>query len=483
MKFADLGLRPEILRAVDRAGYETATPIQERAIPAVLDGQDLIACAQTGTGKTAAFLLPILQRLGGSRPCRAPRALVVTPTRELAAQITEAARQYGCYLRLRSTVIFGGVGMEPQERRLRGGLDLLVATPGRLLDHLGRGHARLDRIETLVLDEADRMLDMGFLPDIRRILKALPETRQNLFFSATMPDEIERLIRRTATNPTVIEVTRRATPVGAIRQVVHPVAMTSKKDLLKTLLESADMGPTLVFTRTKARANQLVRRLETSPPAGCRNPWQQESERTDPRARRLPRRQDRHADCHRHRGARYRRRGNQSRRQLRSPARPRRLRAPHRPHRAGRGERACGHAGGARGAAATGCDRATGRELDPTRDGGGVRSDARHASTLAPSPAAPPEAAQPATWGRARPRRGARQGGGARPSAPAPRSLIPDQRGRPRSPHDRRWRRYSSKWISAIAIPLSPATAYSRKTRPLAASSKIAGSRSWLTCP
>ena len=264
MKFADLGLRPEILRAVDRAGYETATPIQERAIPAVLDGQDLIACAQTGTGKTAAFLLPILQRLGGSRPCRPPRALVVTPTRELAAQIMEAARQYGCYLRLRSTAIFGGVGMEPQERRLRGGLDLLVATPGRLLDHLGRGHARLDRIETLVLDEADRMLDMGFLPDIRRILKALPETRQNLFFSATMPDEIERLIRRTATNPTVIEVTRRATPVGAIRQVVHPVAMTSKKDLLKTLLESADMGPTLVFTRTKARANQLVRRLETS---------------------------------------------------------------------------------------------------------------------------------------------------------------------------------------------------------------------------
>ncbi len=264
MQFADLGLRPEILRAVARAGYETATPIQARAIPAALEGQDLIACAQTGTGKTAAFLLPILQRLGNGRPCRPPRALVVTPTRELAAQIMEAARQYGCYLRLRSTAIFGGVGMEPQERRLRGGLDLLVATPGRLLDHLGRGNARLDRVETLVLDEADRMLDMGFLPDVRRILEALPETRQNLFFSATMPDEIERLIRRTATNPTVIEVTRRATPVGAIRQVVHPVAMTSKKDLLKTLLESADMGPTLVFTRTKARANQLVRRLETS---------------------------------------------------------------------------------------------------------------------------------------------------------------------------------------------------------------------------
>ena len=264
MQFADLGLRPEILRAVARAGYETATPIQAQAIPAALDGQDLIACAQTGTGKTAAFLLPILQRLGSGRPCRPPRALVVTPTRELAAQITEAARQYGCYLRLRSTVVFGGVGMEPQERRLRGGLDLLVATPGRLLDHLGRGHARLDRVETVVLDEADRMLDMGFLPDVRRILEALPESRQNLFFSATMPDEIERLIRRTATNPTVIEVTRRATPVDAIRQVVHPVAMTSKKDLLKTLLERADMGPTLVFTRTKARADQLARRLEKS---------------------------------------------------------------------------------------------------------------------------------------------------------------------------------------------------------------------------
>ena len=264
MKFSELGLRPELLRAVDRAGYETTTPIQERAIPAVLDGQDLIACAQTGTGKTAAFLLPILQHLAGGRPSRPPRALVVTPTRELAAQITEAARQYGCYMRLRSAVIFGGVGMEPQERRLRAGLDLLVATPGRLLDHFRRGHAQLDRVEVVVLDEADRMLDMGFLPDIRRILAALPKTRQNLFFSATMPDEIEALIRRTAKNPTVIEVTRRATPVSAVTQVVHPVAMTSKKDLLASLLDRAEMGPTLVFTRTKARANQLVRRLESS---------------------------------------------------------------------------------------------------------------------------------------------------------------------------------------------------------------------------
>lgn len=264
MTFAELGLRPELLRAVDGVGYTTTTPIQARAIPAVLDGRDLIACAQTGTGKTAAFLLPILQRLAGSRPSRRPRALVVTPTRELAAQIGEAALRYGRHLRLRSTVIFGGVGIEPQQRRLHAGLDLLVATPGRLLDHFGRGHAHLDRVEIVVLDEADRMLDMGFLPDIRRILNALPATRQSLFFSATMPDEIEALIRRTTSNPTIVEVSRRATPVSAIKQVVHPVAMTSKKDLLATLLQRADLGPTLVFTRTKARANQLVRRLEKS---------------------------------------------------------------------------------------------------------------------------------------------------------------------------------------------------------------------------
>ncbi len=264
MKFAELGLRPEILRAVDGIGHTSATPIQERAIPAVLDGRDLIGCAQTGTGKTAAFLLPILQRLAGGRPSRHPRALVVTPTRELAAQIGEAALQYGRHLRLRSGVIFGGVGFEPQQRRLRAGLDLLVATPGRLLDHFGRGQAHLDRVEIVVLDEADRMLDMGFLPDIRRILKALPATRQSLFFSATMPDEIEALIRKTTKSPTVVEVSRRATPVSAIKQVVHPVAMTGKKDLLVTLLQRAELGQTLVFTRTKARANQLVRHLEKS---------------------------------------------------------------------------------------------------------------------------------------------------------------------------------------------------------------------------
>ena len=264
MKFEELGLRPELLRAVDGAGYVTPTPIQARVVPAALDGQDLIACAQTGTGKTAAFLLPILQRLAGGRASRGPRALVVTPTRELAAQIGEAALQYGRHLRLRSTVIYGGVGMEPQKRRLQAGPDLLVATPGRLLDHLGRRHVQLDGVEIVVLDEADRMLDMGFLPDMRRILAALPATRQNLFFSATMPDEIEELIRRTTGTPTVVEVARRATPVDGVKQVVHPVAEGSKKDLLAALLERPDVQQTLIFTRTRARANRLLRRLEKS---------------------------------------------------------------------------------------------------------------------------------------------------------------------------------------------------------------------------
>ena len=264
MKFAELGLRPELVRAVAGAGYTNPTSVQERAIPVVLEGRDLIACAQTGTGKTAAFLLPILQHLAGGTRSRHPRALVVSPTRELAAQIGDMATRYGAHLRLRSTVIFGGVGLEPQKRRLAGGLDLLVATPGRLLDHIGRRQASLGHVEVVVLDEADRMLDMGFLPDVRRILETLPEKRQNLFFSATMPDEIEGLIRRTTHAPVMVEVTRRATPVSAVRQVVHPVAMTRKKDLLQVLLQRVEMGQTLVFTRTKARANQLVRRLEGS---------------------------------------------------------------------------------------------------------------------------------------------------------------------------------------------------------------------------
>ena len=264
MNFTELGLRPELVRAVTSAGYTTPTSIQERAIPVVLDKHDLIACAQTGTGKTAAFLLPVLHHLAGGNRSRRPRALVITPTRELGAQIGEMAGRYGQHLRLRSTVIYGGVGMEPQKRRLAAGIDLLIATPGRLLDHLGRKQANLGAVEIVVLDEADRMLDMGFLPDVRRILQHLPSTRQNLFFSATMPKEIEALIRRSSKTPVLVEVARRSTPVSAVRQVVHPVAMARKRDLLKVLLQRTDVGQALVFTRTKARANQLVRRLENS---------------------------------------------------------------------------------------------------------------------------------------------------------------------------------------------------------------------------
>ena len=260
MSFTELGLRSEIVRAVE--GYANPTSIQEKAIPLILQGKDLIASAQTGTGKTAAFLLPILQQLLLGKTSTGPRALVVTPTRELAAQIGDMAKRYGKHLNLRSAVVFGGVGMEPQKRKLTGNLDLLIATPGRLLDHVNRKQAPLNHIRTVVLDEADRMLDMGFLPDVRRILKVLPKKRQNLFFSATMPSDIEALIRRTSRAPVMVEVTRRATPVEKVTQVIHPVQTDQKKDLLKTILQNSDMHHTLVFTRTKARANQLARVLE-----------------------------------------------------------------------------------------------------------------------------------------------------------------------------------------------------------------------------
>ena len=260
MNFTELGLRSEIVRAVE--GYTNPTSIQEKAIPIILRGKDLIASAQTGTGKTAAFLLPILQQLLVGKPSDGPRALVVTPTRELAAQIGDMAKRYGKHLNLRSGVVFGGVRMEPQKRKLAGNLDLLIATPGRLLDHVSRKQAPLNHIRSVVLDEADRMLDMGFLPDVRRILAVLPKNRQNLFFSATMPNDIEALIRRTCRAPVMIEVTRRATPVKKVTQVIHPVQTERKKELLKAILQNSNMHHTLVFTRTKARANQLARVLE-----------------------------------------------------------------------------------------------------------------------------------------------------------------------------------------------------------------------------
>ncbi len=265
MTFSSLGLSDALVRAVTEHGYTTPTPIQLQAIPAVLSGGDLLAGAQTGTGKTAGFTLPLLQRLSqkanpetGPRPVR---ALILTPTRELAAQVEESVRVYGKYLPLKSAVIFGGVNINPQIKALRAGVDILVATPGRLLDHLQQGTVKLDRIEVLILDEADRMLDMGFIRDIRKILAMLPKKRQNLLFSATFSDEIKTLADGLLNNPALIEVARRNSTVEVITQKVHPVDRDKKHPMLSHLIKSRNWFQVLVFTRTKHGANKLVEQL------------------------------------------------------------------------------------------------------------------------------------------------------------------------------------------------------------------------------
>jgi ATP-dependent RNA helicase RhlE len=261
MSFDTLGLAPEIVRAVKAKNYETPTPIQAKAIPAILEGKDLIGCAQTGTGKTAGFTLPILHRLReGKTPSL--RVLVLVPTRELAAQVSDSIKTYGRFLRLRSAVVYGGVGYAPQIQALRNGVDILVATPGRLLDHMRQGYVKFNALEVLVIDEADRMLDMGFLPDVRTILKALPTQRQTLFFSATMPPEVQRLANEILKQPTVIEIARQGTTAKNVRQVVYPIDTTRKRDLLVHLIEKEQMGQVLVFTRTKHRADHLAGQLE-----------------------------------------------------------------------------------------------------------------------------------------------------------------------------------------------------------------------------
>ena len=261
--FAEFGLAPELLRAVRDAKYHTPTPIQAQAIPAVMQGQDVIATAQTGTGKTAGFLLPILHHLAHAQPARPSRlrAVILSPTRELAAQIGDNARAYGKYLPLRSTTVFGGVRLGPQIERLRAGVDLLVATPGRLMDHVERGSVKFNALTVLVLDEADHMLDLGFLPTVRELLRGMPSTRQTLMFSATMPTEIERLAREILKSPVSIDVGRRTTPVEAVRQVLYSVEAEQKRDLLCHLLQHGHMKQVLVFTRTKIRADRLTRHL------------------------------------------------------------------------------------------------------------------------------------------------------------------------------------------------------------------------------
>ncbi len=265
MSFDSLGLSAELLRAVAEQGYSEPTPIQRQAIPVVLEGRDILAGAQTGTGKTAGFTLPLLQRLSASAPQgrgrRPVRALVLTPTRELAAQVGDSVATYGRHLPLKSTVIFGGVKINPQISRLRGGVDILVATPGRLLDHVGQKTLDLSQVEILVLDEADRMLDMGFIHDIRRILALLPGDRQNLLFSATFSSDIKRLADGLLDSPTLIEVARRNTAAESVSQVVHPVDRERKRELLSFLIGTNDWRQVLVFTRTKHGANRLAEQL------------------------------------------------------------------------------------------------------------------------------------------------------------------------------------------------------------------------------
>ena len=256
MPFSSFGLHPDILKGIREMGFTRPTPIQTDTIPPGLAGRDVLASAATGSGKTAAFLLPILQRLlGKSR--RATRALIITPTRELAAQIDEHARQLAVHTPLQSAAVFGGVSMGPQEHAFRVGVDVMVATPGRLLDHFRHPYARLDALEILVIDEADRMLDMGFLPDIKRVLKHLPARRQTLFFSATMPAPIATLAREILHDPVAVNIERRAAPAVGITQAVYPVPATSKAPLLIELLNRGELQNALVFTRTKHRANRL----------------------------------------------------------------------------------------------------------------------------------------------------------------------------------------------------------------------------------
>ncbi len=265
MSFESLGLKAELVRAVSEKGYNTPTPIQKQAIPLILEGRDIMGAAQTGTGKTAGFTLPLLQRLIESekpRQGRRPiRALVLTPTRELAAQVAESIDIYGRHLPLKSTVIFGGVSINPQKQKLIRGVDILTATPGRLLDHVGQRSADLSGVEILVLDEADRMLDMGFIHDIKKVLALLPKHKQTLLFSATFSDDIKRLANGLLNKPSLVEVAQSNTATETVTQVVHPVDKERKRELLSFLIGSNNWQQVLVFNRTKHGSNRLAEQL------------------------------------------------------------------------------------------------------------------------------------------------------------------------------------------------------------------------------
>ncbi|HMJ66115.1 MAG TPA: DEAD/DEAH box helicase [Candidatus Binatia bacterium] len=260
MGFTKLGLSAPVLEGVRAAGYVEPTPIQLRGIPLILSGQDVIGSAQTGTGKTAAFALPILSKLG--EPARRTRALILEPTRELAAQVETAFRDYARFTKLRVAVIFGGVGYTRQTQALKDGTEIIVATPGRLLDHIEQGHCNFQQVEFLVLDEADRMLDMGFLPDVRKIVQRIPRERHTSLFSATIPPEISSLIQWAMKNPETVEIGVRRSPAETVKHVVYPVAEDQKTDLLRALLDSVNYDSVIVFCRTKNRADRIGHMLK-----------------------------------------------------------------------------------------------------------------------------------------------------------------------------------------------------------------------------
>ena len=263
MSFSSLGLSAPLLKAIKDQGYSEPTPIQKQSIPVILSKKDVLAGAQTGTGKTAGFTLPLLQMLLETKNTnRSIRALILTPTRELAAQVGESVSTYGKYLPFKSSVIFGGVSINPQIKQLQAGVDIVIATPGRLLDHVGQKTIDLKNVEFLILDEADRMLDMGFINDIKKVLAVLPKKRQNLLFSATFSDEIKRLADSLLNSPALIEVAKRNATSGNIKQTIHPVDRERKKELLTHLIKEGDWKQVLVFTRTKHGANKLMGQLE-----------------------------------------------------------------------------------------------------------------------------------------------------------------------------------------------------------------------------
>jgi ATP-dependent RNA helicase RhlE len=270
IEFADLGLRPELLKAVQEAGYTSPTPIQQQAIPLALEGRDLIGLAQTGTGKTAGFTLPIIERLleegyGHTRTgAHRVRVLVLTPTRELCVQVEESFRKYGKHTTLRVAPVYGGVPVEPQTKVLRKGVDVIVATPGRLLDHMERQNVVFDDLEVLVLDEADRMLDMGFAPQLNKIVADVPRFRQTLLFSATMPPEVEALARKYLRKPIVVQVGRRSSAASTVTHAVYPVPRSKKTELLAHLLQKDGMDSVLIFSRTKHGSDKIVRHLTSS---------------------------------------------------------------------------------------------------------------------------------------------------------------------------------------------------------------------------